>query len=516
MVYEKDGGASYGIPFLIKTVGGHMVLLRTEHISKTFNGIYALQDINFEISPGEVHGLVGENGAGKSTLIKILTGVYQLEEGKIFWEEKEVSIKNPVESREIGINVIHQDRTLVPSFNGIENAYLGREYEKKGGRIDWKAMESKVKAVAKELEIEIDLSLSADELSPPQKTCLEIIRAMMSDCKLMILDEPTASLTDKESEILFRIIETLKKKGTAILYITHRMDEIFRLTDRITIFKNGKMVDTLPTNNTSKDDLIGKMTDQWVSEAIIHKSTFGKPMLEVTNLSSKDGIVKSATLKVHTGEILGIFGLGGSGRTELLECIYGYRPMKDGTVVLDGQAYSNPNPSTSIESGMVLICEDRRGKAIIGGLSIKDNVLLSSMDSFSTAGVLNEKKEKAAVREKIEALAIKIAGMDQSIIELSGGNQQKVVFAKAMMTNPKVFLCDEPTQAVDVKTRNEIHKLLRKKADEGNAVLFVSSDLKEILEVSDNIQIVSRGYTKNLLKNENLVANEVLALCYED
>ena len=492
------------------------MLLRTEHISKKFNGIYALQDINFEISPGEIHGLVGENGAGKSTLIKILTGVYQLEEGKIFWEDKEVSINNPVESREIGINVIHQDRTLVPSFNGIENAYLGREYEKKNGRIDWKRMESKVSEVAKELKIDIDLSLTADELSPPQKTCLEIIRAMMSDCKLMILDEPTASLTDKESDILFGIIETLKKKGTSILYITHRMDEIFKLTDRITIFKNGKMVETIHTTQTTKEELIKKMTDQWVSETIIHKSTFGQPMLEVKNISSKDGVVKSATLKVHAGEILGIFGLGGSGRTELLECIYGYRPINDGTVIIEDRVYQNPNPSKSINNGMVLICEDRRGKAIIGGLSIKDNVLLSSMESFSTAGVLNEKKEKVAVKEKIDALSIKIAGMDQSVIELSGGNQQKVVFAKAMMTNPKVFLCDEPTQAVDVKTRNEIHKLLRKKADEGNAVLFVSSDLKEILEVSDNIQIVSRGYTKNLLKNENLVANEVLALCYQD
>ncbi len=492
------------------------MLLRTEHISKRFNGIYALEDINFEVSPGEIHGLVGENGAGKSTLIKILTGVYQLEEGKIIWEDKEVSIKNPIESREIGINVIHQDRTLVPSFNGIENAYLGREYEKKNGRIDWKRMKSKVSEVAKDLKIDIDLSLTADELSPPQKTCLEIIRAMMSDCKLMILDEPTASLTDKESDILFGIIETLKKKGTSILYITHRMDEIFKLTDRITIFKNGKLVETLHTSQTTKDELIGKMTDQWVSETIIHKSTFGQPMLEIVNLSSKDGVVKSASLKVHAGEILGIFGLGGSGRTELLECIYGYRPMNDGAVFIDNKVYQNPNPSKSIENGMVLICEDRRGKAIIGNLSIKDNVLLSSMESFSIAGVLNERKEKAAVKEKIEALSIKITGMDQSVIELSGGNQQKVVFAKAMMTNPKVFLCDEPTQAVDVKTRNEIHKLLRKKADEGNAVLFVSSDLKEILEVSDNIKIVSRGYTKNLLKNENLVANEVLALCYQD
>lgn len=491
------------------------MLLKTEHISKQFNGVYALKDINFEILPGEIHGLVGENGAGKSTLIKILTGVYKLDEGKILWDGREVVIDNPVQSRNVGINVIHQDRILIPAFSGVENAYLGMEYETSGGKIDWKTMEKKVRDTADSLGIDIDLTKTAAELSPPQKTCLEIVRAMMVECRLLILDEPTASLTDKESEMLFRTIDKLKQKGTAVLYVTHRMDEIFRLTDRITIFKNGTMVETVNTADVTKDELVGKMTDQWKSEGIQRNQDFGDVMLSVKGAASRDGIVKDGTFQVRRGEILGIFGLGGSGRTELLECVYGYRSMAAGEVVLDGRPLKKLSPSESIKNGVVLICEDRRGKAMIGSLSIKDNILLSCIDSYSKGGMLNEKKEAGDAAEKVKALEIKIAGIDQRAIELSGGNQQKVVFAKALMTEPKVFLCDEPTQAVDVKTRSEIHKLLRQKADEGNAVVYVSSDLKEILEVADNIQIMVRGRTAQLIKNENVTSNEVLAYCYD-
>ncbi|MBO4990959.1 MAG: sugar ABC transporter ATP-binding protein [Firmicutes bacterium] len=491
------------------------MLLRTEHISKQFNGIYALKDINFELLPGEIHGLVGENGAGKSTLIKILTGVYRLDEGQVYWEDQKVSITNPVESREIGINVIHQDRILIPAFNGVENAYLGMEYIVSGGKIDWKTMEKNVAEKAESLGIEIDLKKTAAQLSPPQKTCLEIIRAMMKDCKLLILDEPTASLTDKEAEILFSIIGKLKEKGNSILYVTHRMDEIFRLTDRITIFKNGAMVETVNTCDVTKDELVKKMTDQWSSQAIEHRDSFGDVIFEAKNIASRDGIVKEGNLTARRGEILGVFGLGGSGRTELLECIYGYRPMVSGTVSVEGKTIAKPSPRNSLKNGMVLICEDRRGKAMIGNLSIQNNILLSNIDDYAKGGVLDEKRETKDAADKVETLQIKIAGLKQRAIELSGGNQQKVVFAKALMSRPKVFLCDEPTQAVDVKTRSEIHRLLREEADDGSAVIFVSSDLKEILEVADNIQIVSRGRTKELLKNEGLTSDQVLAYCYE-
>ena len=491
------------------------MLLRTEKLSKSFNGVYALSNINFEVEAGEVHGLVGENGAGKSTLIKMLTGVYSIDEGTVFWEDQPVKIPNPSQSRTLGINVVHQDRTLIPTFDGVENAYLGREYPHKGMQVDWKIMWETVEKTRDELGIELDLSKMAIELSPPQKTCLEIIRAMMNDCKLLILDEPTASLTDKESEILFDIIGKLKKKGTSVLYVSHRMDEIFRLTDRITVFKNGSMVSCVKTSEVDKDKLVSMMTDEWKGSDIVHNTNFGKVLLEVQGIRTKDGVMKKGSLKVREKEILGVFGLGGSGRTELLEGIYGNRPITEGTVTIDGEQQNMLSPANSIKKGMVLISEDRRGKALVGNLSIKENVLLSCIDRYAKHGYLDEKKEKQDVSEKAEALKIRMTGLDQRIIELSGGNQQKAVFAKALMTNPKVFLCDEPTQAVDIMTRNEIHKLLREKADAGNAVVYVSSDLKEILEVADTIQLVVQGETRQLLVNENLTTTEVLSYCYE-
>ena len=491
------------------------MLLQTNHLSKQFNGIYALKDINFSLETGEIHGLVGENGAGKSTLIKILTGVYTLDEGEVLWNGQPVVNNNPVKSREMGISVIHQDRTLVPTFDGIENAYLGLPYPTKGMRIDWKEMRRRVSETAKEYGIELELEKTAAEMSPPQRTCLEIVRAMMNECRLLILDEPTASLTDKESELLFDIIFRLKQKGTSILYVTHRMDEIFRLTDCITILKNGEMVEKVETKRTDKDSLISKMTDDWTAKTVSRSDKIGNTLLKAEHIQSKDGVVKDAGLEVHAGEILGVFGLSGSGRTELLECIYGYRPMLAGSIIIDGQPVSRMTPEKAIQMGIALICEDRRGKAIIGNLSVRENVSLSSITDFAKNGIVSGEKEKAAVKQMVDQLQIKMANLEQRTIELSGGNQQKVVFAKTLMTHPKVFLCDEPTQAVDVKTRSEIHRLLREEANNGCGVIFVSSDLKEVMEVADRIQIISNGRTRELLENDGITSQQVLSCCYE-
>ena len=491
------------------------MLLRTEHISKQFNGIYALRDINFSLEAGEIHGLVGENGAGKSTLIKLLTGVYQMQEGTVLWDGEATALDSPETCRKLGIHVIHQDHTLIPTFDCVENAYLGMEYPTRLGRVDWTAMRRRVRETAQRLGIQLDLKKTAAELTPPQRTELEIVRAEMSECRLLILDEPTASLTDKESAKLFQIIRNLKEHGTAILYVTHRLEEIFLLTDRITILRNGTLVDTLPTSSITQAQLVAKMTDNAPIHAIEHKLTFGKPLLEVSGIASRDGSVENGSLTVRSGEILGLFGLGGSGRTELLECIFGCRKLAAGQVMLNGEIIDVPSPEVSLRKGMALISEDRRGKAMIGRLSVRDNVMLSSIDAFSKRGVMQSKAQSEAVNRQIDTLQIKLASPQQRMLELSGGNQQKAVFARVLLTEPQVFLCDEPTQAVDVATRNEIHHLLRQKADAGAAVLYVSSDLKELLEVADTIQIMSRGRTQSCRKNEGLTAQQVLACCYE-
>lgn len=337
----------------------------------------------------------------------------------------------------------------------------------------------------------------------------------MTDCRLLILDEPTASLTDKETEILFSAIETLRKKGTSILYVTHRMEEIFQLTDRVTVLKNGKWVNTVHTKDVNLEKLISMMTDSWQSESASAAADFGDELLKVKGLKSKDGIVADVSLSVHRGEILGIFGLGGSGRTETLECIYGYRPSHEGDVMLGDTLYNKRSPSQSIDLGMVLICEDRRGMGLVTSLNVRENTMLSVLDGYASFGVLNDAAQIKDTEEKIKALSIKTTGPEQSIDELSGGNQQKVVFAKAMMSNPRLLLCDEPTQAVDVKTRSEIHKLLRTLAQKGNGIVIVSSDLKEIMEVADTITVIASGKTKARLENRGLSSEQVLALCYE-
>ncbi len=492
------------------------MLLSAANISKQFNGVYALKGVDLEIEAGEIHGLVGENGAGKSTLIKILAGVYPPDEGSISFRGQTVRLKTPKESRALGIHVIHQDRTLIPSFSAVENVYLGMEYPKKNGRIDWKRMEETVREKAEELGIAVDFSRAASQMTPPQKTCLEIVRAMMTDCGLLILDEPTASLTEKEADVLFGIIEALKEKGTSVLYVTHRMDEIFRLTDRVTVLKNGTRAGVVKTASIDKEGLIRLMTDEWSAQETSQPGRAGELVLEVSHLASEDGIVRDASLKAYAGEILGVFGLGGSGRTELLETAYGYRKAAKGTIALNGEPCPRPSPHHSIKNGMVLISEDRRGKAMIGGMNVRENITLSCIDRFAKSGVIKRKRESEDALKQAQALDVKMTGIEQRSLELSGGNQQKVVFAKALMTHPKILLCDEPTQAVDVKTRSELHALLRRLADQGSAVVFVSSDLQEVLEVSDVIQIMAGGCTRQRLVNEGLTSQQVLSCCFEN
>lgn len=499
------------------------MLLNVKSVDKKFNGVYALKGLDFSLREGEVHGLVGENGAGKSTFIKILGGVYKRDGGNILWNGKDLpEAIRPEESRNLGINIIFQDNVLIPAFTGMENICLGRPYPVKGGLIQWKEMEREAAAKAAELGIHLDLKKPVSMMTSAQKKCVEIVRAMMSDCKLLILDEPTASLSDKETNLLFSIVRNLKAKGTSVLYVTHRLEEIMELTDRVTVLRNGTLVSTVDTAGTSRKELVRLMSGNEAASGVEDAETgkgaegkIGKTALEVHGIRSKDGIVRGVDLNVKSGQITGMFGLCGSGRTEFLECIYGTRKLAGGEVTIDGKTMTRPTPSESIRQGMAFICEDRRGKAMISAFSVEENMMLSSIDRYTKSGWFQKRAADKKAMDMIEALKIKCVGVSQPAKELSGGNQQKVVFAKALLTEPSIWLCDEPTQAVDVATRQEIHRLLREEAKKGKAVLYVSSDLTELLEVADEVAVMAYGRVRKTFENKDLKPTDVLACCYE-
>ncbi len=493
-----------------------MTLLKVAGLNKVFGQHYALSDVSFEIAAGEVHALVGENGAGKSTFIKIMTGVYSLDAGTIEWKGQQVDIPNPGASRKIGINVVHQDRHLVPSFTGYENLFVGLDYPTRGVGVNWKAMKLRAEQLRSDFGVEIDLNKTADRMSPPEKTMLEILRAMMLECQLLILDEPTASLTDQEAEKLFALIGRLTAQGTAILYVSHRMDEIFRLSDRITVFRNGQRVDTVNTPETDKEQLIRLMSNAEVKKSQKRagtKSTADK-VLEIDRLSTKDGKVRDASLNVRKGEIVGIFGLAGAGRTELLETIYGLRSPSGGSIAVSGRTVKSPAPRSSIENGVVLIPEERKRDALVLGMTIRENMTLPVLKRFSGMLKLRARRERDEVNAWMKEMNVKAAGSEQAIGQLSGGNQQKVVFAKALLSNPVLFLCDEPTQAVDVMTREEIHRLLKAQADKGCGVLFVSSDLQEVLDIADRLYVLHDSRIVAELDNDGVTPEQVLGYCY--
>lgn len=497
-----------------------MTLLLVDGLDKRFGQHYALSGVHLDVQPGEVHALVGENGAGKSTLIKIITGVYAPDGGTILWRGSPVSLSNPVAARELGINVVHQDRHLIPSFSGYENLYLGLSYPKGklGLGIHWKQMKKQAAALMAEYGVRLDMHKSAEQMSPPEQTMLEMIRAMMLDCSLLILDEPTASLTDQEAEQIFALIGKLTERGTSILYVSHRMEEIFRLAHRITVFRNGRHVDTLNRSEAGRDQIISLMNNSEYKRANRENSRVkaGEPILEVENLWSADGIVRGVSLQVREGEVVGLFGLAGAGRTELLETIYGLRKPAQGEIAIRGKRASAMTPRQSLSQGMVLIPEERKRDGLILGLNIRENITLPMLCKFSNGWKMLRRVERDEAKGWMERLKVKASGTEQPVRELSGGNQQKVVFAKALMSSPVLFLCDEPTQAVDVMTREEIHRLLKKQAEEGGAVLFVSSDLQEVLDVSDRLYVVHEGQIVADLANVDVTPEQVLAYCFSE
>ena len=476
-------------------------MLVVENITKKFPGVIALDKVCLEIEPGKVTAIIGENGAGKSTLMKILSGVYHDFEGKIVYKNQQVRFANPKEAQERGIAIIHQELNLIPYLTVTENIFLGREIINRWGMLDKKAMRLKAKQLLDRLKLNIDPDTLIAELKVGQQQVVEIAKALLVDSEVIIMDEPTSAIIESEVEVLFGIIQDLKKENTAVVYISHKLNELFRIADRYIVLRDGKMIEAGDMKGMTHDAIISKMVGREIS--IVRKNEAGsdkKELLRVDSLSLKhpekpnENLLHNISFSVNKGEIVGIFGLMGAGRTELLETIFGlHARLASGRIAVDGHLLKCKKPADAIKYGLALVPEDRKKDGLVLGLDIKTNISLTTLNDLEWAGWLNNKKETALARKYIDDLRIKTPSDKQSAGNLSGGNQQKLVLAKWLATHPKILMLDEPTRGIDINAKNEIYKLILKLADEGLGILVVSSELPEILAISDRVLVMAEG-----------------------
>lgn len=500
------------------------MLLELKDISKRFPGVQALDRVSLNLEPGEIHGLVGENGAGKSTLIKILTGIYPPDGGQILWRGKPVTLSSPRDARRLGISVIHQHRTLVPFFTGYENLYLGKTYpRRRAGMVSWLSMKQEARRLQGTLGLQVDLEVPVARLSPAQQTMVEVLRAFQDQAHLIILDEPTAALTDQETESLFAAIEGLRAQGTAFLYVSHRLEEIFRLTHRVTVLRNGRWAGTWPTSGLTRERLIGAMAGERAAQSLERPPVAaGSTVLRARGVSSRCGRVRDVTLDIRAGEVLGLFGLVGAGRSELLQVLYGVRPLSQGRLEMDGRPLNLTSARDGLRNGIRLIPEDRHRQGLVLGMNVRENMTLALLDRFralggarnSLPGIISQARERDYASEMVRRLQIRTPSLEQRVDRLSGGNQQKVIFGRALLGDVRVLLCDEPTLGVDVGARREIYQLLFQLASQGRAVVFASSDLQEVLSVSHRIGVMREGRLVAVIPAEEASPRRVLEICY--
>ena len=474
-------------------------IVEMDNIVKSFAGIKALNDVHLDLREGELHALMGENGAGKSTLMKILTGVYSKDSGtiKLASEDgslKEVEIKTPLQAQHLGISMVFQEFNLLDNMDIAENIFLGREPVDRKHCIDKKKMYADAKKWLDKVHLDIDPKSKVSDLSVGFKQLLEIAKCLSFNARIIILDEPTASLTDRESETLFSIIDELKRNNISIVYISHRMEEVFNLADRITVFRDGTYIDTVERKNFKEDEIIKMMIGRELQEDISARAVKGgsdEIALEVQNIK----VYKNSTpvnLKLRKGEILGMFGLVGAGRTELSRVIFGIDPVGDGRILVDGKEIKITRPLDAIKAGIALVPEDRKDLGLILGMSVKDNMLLPKLGTF-TSPVLNKKDISNITGTYIQDLSIALASEEEEVKNLSGGNQQKVVIAKWMAMNPQILIMDEPTRGIDIGAKSEIYAIMRKLTEEGMSIIMISSEMAEIQKVSDRVIVMHEG-----------------------
>ncbi len=468
-------------------------LLWMKGITKVFPGVRALYQVDFQLEEGEVRALVGENGAGKSTLIKILSGVYQPTEGEIFLNGKKTVIDHPSDARKMGIAPVHQEVNLEPYLSVAENIFLDRQPTNRFGLIDYKKMEVDASFWLDQMGISINPGMPLGMVSIAEKQMVAIAQAVSLDAKIIVFDEPTSSLTQKEAENLFTVIRKLREKKIGIIYISHRLEEIFRICTTLTVMRDGQVTGNEKIENVTTEDIIRMMVGRELKDMFHRKRCYvGDPVLEIKGLSVK-GILNDIDLVLHKGEILGLSGLVGSGRTELARAIFGDLPYQKGEILLNGEKINVHHPSESIQNGIALIPEDRKEIGLVLKQSVMKNISVTVLKKFLKFGFVDEKKERKFASEYIRQLAIKTPSPDQEAQFLSGGNQQRIVIAKWLATNPKVLIIDEPTRGIDVGAKSEIHELLDQLACKGMAILMISSELPEILTMSDRVAVMYQG-----------------------
>ncbi|MEQ9898938.1 ribose ABC transporter ATP-binding protein RbsA [Pectobacterium punjabense] len=468
-------------------------LLQLQGITKSFPGVKALSGAALNVYPGKVMALVGENGAGKSTMMKVLTGIYRKDAGSIHFLGQEVDFNGPKASQEAGIGIIHQELNLIPQLTIAENIFLGREFTNRFGRIDWNKMYAEADKLLKRLNLRYDSRRMVGDLSIGDQQMVEIAKVLSFESKVIIMDEPTDALTDTETASLFSVIKELQSQGCGIVYISHRLKEIFEICDDITVFRDGQFIGECPVSDLQEDTLIEMMVGRKLEDQYPRSNKApGEVRLKVQNLSGPG--VDSVSFTVRKGEILGVAGLMGAGRTELMKILYGALPRTGGNVTLDGRDVVTRKPQDGLANGIVYISEDRKRDGLVLGMSVKENMSLTALRYFSHAGGrLKHAEEQLAVADFIRLFNVKTPSMTQPIGLLSGGNQQKVAIARGLMTRPNVLILDEPTRGVDVGAKKEIYQLINQFKEEGLSIILVSSEMPEVLGMSDRIIVMHEG-----------------------
>ncbi len=477
------------------------MMLEAKHISKNFGGVKALTDVNLQLHPGKVNAIIGENGAGKSTLMKIFSGVHTQYEGAIVLNGQTVKFNGTKDAEAAGIAIIHQELNLVPYLSIAENIFLGRELVNRFGMLDKSSMQEQTAALLKKINLNVSPAAKIAELKVGQQQLVEIAKALYTNAAVIIMDEPTSAISDKEVDNLFSIIAQLKTEGKTIVYISHKLNELFTIADKYTILRDGQTVDAGEMSGVTKDALIQKMTGRQLGFEKSGKTISNAPvLLEIKNCSLKHplfritNILTDISFQLHKGEILGVYGLMGAGRTELMEIIFGLHPKNsNGTVVVNNKTVAIKKPADAIAAGIALVPEDRKLHGLVLNQNIKSNISITVLKTLESFGLLNAKKEKALAQNYINQLAIKTSSEKNLAQQLSGGNQQKIVLAKWLATHPQVLLLDEPTRGIDINAKAEIYKLMKSLAAQGMGIVMVSSELPEILAISDRVLVLCEG-----------------------